>query len=134
MTFRAADADANTGDSDAAIRTFTITVQAAGDFAPRMYGTVAAQTYTAGTAIDPLDAAQSPYGGNGALTYTLTPAVPGLSFDGRHASPQWHPDAGGHLPDDLPGRRRGHQHRGTATRPSAPSPSLSSRRPAALRI
>ncbi len=80
MTYRADDADANTGDSDAAIRTFTITVQAAGDFAPRMYGTVAAQTYTAGTAIVPLRLLTA-YGGNGALTYTLTPTVPGLSFD-----------------------------------------------------
>ena len=80
MTYRAADADANIGDSDAAIRTFTITVQAAGDFAPRMYGTVAAQTYTAGTAIVPLTLPVA-YGGNGARTYTLAPAVPGLSFD-----------------------------------------------------
>jgi len=80
MTYRADDADANTADSDAAIRTFTITVQAAGDFAPRMYGRVAAQTYTAGTAIVPLRLPTA-YGGNGALTYTLAPAVPGLSFD-----------------------------------------------------
>ena len=80
MTYRAADADANTADSDAAIRTFTITVQAAGDFAPRMFGTVAAQTYAAGTAIVPLTLPLA-YGGNGARTYTLVPAVPGLSFD-----------------------------------------------------
>ena len=80
MTYRGADADTNTADSDAAIRTFTITVQAAGDFAPRMYGTVAAQTYTAGTAIAPLTLLRA-YGGNGAPTYTLAPAVPGLSFD-----------------------------------------------------
>ena len=45
-----------------------------------MYGTVAAQTYTAGTAIVPLRLLTA-YGGNGALTYTLTPTVPGLSFD-----------------------------------------------------
>ena len=80
MTYRAADADANTADSDAAIRTFTITVQAAGDFAPRMFGTVAAQTYTAGTAIVPVTLLRA-FGGNGALTYTLAPTVPGLSFD-----------------------------------------------------
>ena len=80
MAYRAADADANTADSDAAIRSFTITVQAAGDFAPRMYQTVAAQTYTAGTAIVPLTLPAA-YGGDGALTYTLAPAVPGLSFD-----------------------------------------------------
>ena len=80
MTYRAADADANTADSDAAIRTFTLTVQAAGDFAPRMFGTVAAQTYTAGTAIVPLTLLRA-FGGNGALTYTLAPTVPGLSFD-----------------------------------------------------
>ena len=80
MTYRAADADANTGDSDAAIRTFTITVQAAGDFAPRMFGTVASQTYTVGTAARALRLPTA-YGGDGALTYALTPAVPGLSFD-----------------------------------------------------
>ena len=80
MTYRAADADANTADSDAAMRTFTITVQAAGDFAPRMYGTVAARTYTAGTAIFALRLPTA-YGGNGARTYTLTPVVPGLRFD-----------------------------------------------------
>ena len=80
MTYRAADADANTADSDAAIRTFTLTVQAAGDFAPRMFGTVAAQTYTSGTAIVPVTLLRA-FGGNGALTYTLAPAVPGLSFD-----------------------------------------------------
>ena len=80
MTYRADDADDNTGDSDAAVRTFTITVQAARDFAPRMFETVAAQTYTEGTAIFALRLPTA-YGGDGALTYTLTPAVPGLSFD-----------------------------------------------------
>ena len=111
MTYRAADADANTGDSDAAIRTFTITVQAAGDFAPRMYGTVASQTYTAGTAIVPLRLPTA-YGGDGALTYTLAPAVPGFELRRRHAPSQRHAGAAGHLPDDLPGGRRRRQHRG----------------------
>ena len=80
MTYRASDSDANANTSDTATRTFTITVQAAGDFALRMYGTIAPQAYTVGTAIAPLTLPQA-YGGNGALTYTLTPEVPGLSFD-----------------------------------------------------
>ena len=111
MTYRADDDDDNTGDNDAAVRTFTVTVQAADDFAPRMYGTVAAQTYTEGTAIFALRLPTA-YGGDGALTYTLTPAVPGLGLRRRHPPAQRHPDAGGHLPDDLPGRRRRRQHRG----------------------
>ena len=80
MTYRAGDADANTADTDTATRTFTLHVQGAGDFAPRMFGTVAAPTYTVGTAITPLTLPVA-FGGNGVRTYTLTPEVPGLSFD-----------------------------------------------------
>ncbi len=80
MTYRVSDADANTRDSDSDSLTFAITVQAAGDFAPRMYRTVASQTYTADTAIFRLTLPRA-FNGNGALRYTLTPAVPGLTFD-----------------------------------------------------
>ncbi len=80
MTYRVSDADANTQDSDSDSLTFAITVQAAGDFAPRMYSTVASQTYTADTAIFRLTLPRA-FNGNGALRYTLTPAVPGLTFD-----------------------------------------------------
>lgn len=47
------------------------------------FGTVSApddQTYTAGTAIDPLTLPEAA-GGNGTLRYSLSPDMPGLSFD-----------------------------------------------------
>ena len=78
-TYTASDADANTEFSDVATLTFTIAV--AEDVVPSFGGaTIAAQEYITGTAINvPLPAAA---GGNGALAYTLTPALPaGLTFD-----------------------------------------------------
>jgi len=43
-------------------------------------GPVADQSYTVGEAITPLELPEA-VGGNGALSYELTPAVPGLTFD-----------------------------------------------------
>ena len=82
MTYRVTDSDTNTGARDTDTRTFTITVQARGDFAPYFSATIAPRTYTVGTAISArtLPAAT---GGNGARTYRLTPAVPGLAFNAR---------------------------------------------------
>ena len=54
-----------------------------GDTAPRFHDTVPAQTYTAGSAARALTLPAA-YGGDGALTYTLTYTLaptPGLSFD-----------------------------------------------------
>ena len=82
MTYQAADADDNTAASDAATLTFTITVQEPEplDTAPAFAATVADQTYTEGDAISPLTLPEAS-GGNGALSYSLMPAVPGLMFD-----------------------------------------------------
>ena len=50
------------------------------DTAPRFTGEVADQTYTTAEAIDRL-VLPAATGGNGALSYSLEPAVPGLRFD-----------------------------------------------------
>ena len=52
------------------------------DTAPSFSDNVSNQTYTVGTAIIPL-VLPSAIGGNGSLRYSLTPTVPGLSFDPR---------------------------------------------------
>ena len=81
MTYRVADADDNGAASDGDAHTFTITVQTPEslDTAPSFAGTVADQTYTVEEAIEPLELPAAT-GGNGALSYTLEPAVPGLTF------------------------------------------------------
>ena len=79
MTYRVVDDDTNTADTDADTQMFTITVREP-DTAPVFAGTVDDQTYTAGAAIDPLRLPAAT-GGNGALTYTLEPRVPGLTFE-----------------------------------------------------
>ena len=78
--YRAADGDGNNMPSDSVLLTFTITVSA--DTAPAFAGNAAieAQTYAALTAIMPLTLPTAT-GGNGAITYTLTPAIPGLTLD-----------------------------------------------------
>ena len=81
MTYRVTDADRNVRATDADRRTFTITVQQA-DSAPRFTQAVASRSYTVGTAIPAL-VLPAARGGDGALTYALTPAVPGLTFDAR---------------------------------------------------
>ena len=78
--YRAADGDGNNMPSDSVLLTFTITVSA--DTAPAFAGNAAieAQTYAALTAIMPLTLPTAT-GGNGDITYTLTPAIPGLTLD-----------------------------------------------------
>ena len=80
MTYRVTDADGNVRATDADTRRFTITVQA--ESAPRFTQAVARQTYTLGAAIRTLWLPRTT-GGNGALTYRLTPTVPGLTFNAR---------------------------------------------------
>ncbi len=80
-TYTATDADGNTAASDIATLTFSIMVVA--DTAPAFAASASIpdQTYTVGTAIETLTLPAAT-GGNGTLTYTLTPALPaGLSFD-----------------------------------------------------
>ena len=78
--YTAADSDATVGSSDETTLTLTITVDAP-DTAPAFTAGAAipAQTYIAGSAITPLTLPVAT-GGNGAITYTLTPPA-GLSFD-----------------------------------------------------
>ncbi len=81
-TYTATDADDNNAADDTATLTFSITVTAAGvDIAPTFGGaTIPDQSYTQGTEITSLTLPAAT-GGNGAITYTLTPAIPGLSLD-----------------------------------------------------
>ena len=81
MTYQAVDGDANTAASDAATLSFTFMVQEPEppDTAPAFAVTVADQTYTEGDAISPLTLPEAS-GGNGTLSYSLTPTVPGLMF------------------------------------------------------
>ena len=81
MTYQAVDGDNNTAASDAATLSFTITVQEPEppDTAPAFAVTVADQTYTEGEAVSPLTLPVAS-GGNGTLSYSLAPTVPGLMF------------------------------------------------------
>ena len=81
MTYQAVDGDDNTTASDAATLTFTITVQEPEppDTAPAFTDTVNDQTYTEGEAVSPLTLPEAS-GGDGPLSYSLTPTVPGLTF------------------------------------------------------
>ena len=83
MTYTVTDADDNTDAGDADTLTFTITVQvpAPADTAPSFgAATVDDRAYVTDQAIEPLELPAAA-GGNGALTYTLDPEVPGLTFD-----------------------------------------------------
>ena len=83
MTYTVTDADDNADAGDADTLTFTITVQAPApiDTAPSFgSATVDDRIYAANEAIPALPL-PSAVGGNGALTYTLDPEVPGLTFD-----------------------------------------------------
>ena len=77
MTYRAVDADDNMEESDAATLTFTIAVHP--DTVPSFSATVADQTYTVGDMVRRTLPAAT--GGNGVLTYSLAPEIPGLKFD-----------------------------------------------------
>ena len=81
MTYQVADGDANTAVSDAAALSFTITVHEPEppDTVPTFADPVDDQTYTDGEAISPLTLPEAS-GGNGPLSYSLTPSVPGLTF------------------------------------------------------
>ena len=84
-TYTVMDSDANMAGGDANSLTFTITVNAAAvaDTAPSFAqgANIANQTHTVNTTITTLTLPEAS-GGNGALTYALTPALPaGLSFD-----------------------------------------------------
>ena len=83
MTYTVTDADDNSGAGDADTLTFAITVQvpAPTDTAPSFGGaTVDDRTYATGQAIAPLELPAAA-GGDGALTYSLDPDIPGLTFD-----------------------------------------------------
>lgn len=81
FTWRAHDADGNEADTDSASLTFTVEVVA--DEMPTFGSeTIDDQTWTQGTAIAEL-MLPAAMGGNGALSYTLTPALPeGVTLNG----------------------------------------------------
>ena len=86
LTLTVTDSDSNTAPTDQAVLTVTITIQA--DTPPRFrVAAIAPQTWTAGHRIPTLTLPTAT-GGNGALRYTLTPALPaGLTltpFTGLH--------------------------------------------------
>ncbi len=79
-TYTATDGDGNTDTSDTDMLTFSITVQT--NTAPAFAdgASIANQNYFTDTAIESLTLPQAT-GGEGAITYTLTPAIPGLTLD-----------------------------------------------------
>ena len=87
LSWIARDTDGNTGAGDTTSLAFDLTVDA--DTAPAFAigETVDLRTYVAGTMIAPLTFPQAT-GGNGDLTYMLTPSLPaGLTFDGAARPP-----------------------------------------------
>ena len=92
-TWTVADADTNTASTDTAALTFTIEVEAA-DTAPSFgSATVASQSWTQYDAITALTLPAAT-GGDGALSYTLTPALPsGLAFDATTRTVSGRPSA-----------------------------------------
>ena len=81
FSYTASDSDANKASSDRALLTFDITVET--DTAPAFAAgaSVPVQNYLVDTMITPLTLPAAT-GGNGAITYALTPAIPGgLTFD-----------------------------------------------------
>ena len=80
MTYTVVDGDDNHDPGDTAVQAFTITVvaQPPPDTAPRWLDTVADLTFNVGVPVDLTLSAAS--GGNGSLTYSLQPTVPGLTF------------------------------------------------------
>ena len=72
---------ARDADSDTDSLTFTITVNADTTPAFAAGAAISAQIYMMGTAITPLTLPAVETPGNGATTYALTPAIPGLTLD-----------------------------------------------------
>ena len=97
MTYRVQDGDANTAASDAETLSFTVTVEEAPepDTAPSFGSqTVPDQSFTVGEAITPL-VLPAASGGNGSLSYSLTPSIPGLTFDQNNHTLTGSPTAAG---------------------------------------
>ena len=78
MTFRVTDSDGNTAESDSDSISFAITAIIP-DTAPRYSETTANLVFTMGMEVSSPELPVAE-GGNGALTYYVTPAVPGLRF------------------------------------------------------
>ena len=82
FTYTASDGDTNTMASDAASLSISITVVAEGTDIALTFGgaTAPAQTYVVNHRITPVTL-PAVIGGNAPYTYTLTPAIPGLTLD-----------------------------------------------------
>ena len=79
MIYRVMDADTNTTEDDADTVLFTISVVMP-DAAPSFSSSVSGMQYEVGTTVSGMTLPAAT-GGNGLLTYFLTPTVPGLNFD-----------------------------------------------------
>ena len=80
MTYTVSDADSNTETTDSDSLTFSIEVEIADIALTGFASSVATQVYEEGVQISALQLPRAD-GGNVPITYELTPAVPGLSFD-----------------------------------------------------
>ena len=105
VEYRVEDGDANTASNDAATLTFTVTVAEAPkpDTAPSFGSqTVPDQSFTVGEAINAL-VLPTASGGNGSLSYFLTPSIPGLTFAQNSRTLSGSPTHRRDLQHDLPG-------------------------------
>ena len=80
------------------------------DTAPAFAVTVADQTYTEGEAVSPLTLPVAS-GGNGTLSYSLAPTVPGADVHRGHTHAERHADLCWQLRHDVPSGRWRRQHR-----------------------
>ena len=82
LTYTAGDTDGSAPDTDEVTLTLSITIEAGTSTAPPTFGgaAISAQNYIAGTAITAVTLPVAT-GGTGVITYTLTPAIPGLTLN-----------------------------------------------------
>ena len=121
MTYQVSDADDNTAASDGDALTFTVTV---GRAATRRRGSTGAWPTGATRSERRSAPSSSPValGGNGALSYELRPAIPGLTFDPAARTLSGTPGAADTYADDLSGVGRGRQYRSQRRRHPDRSP------------
>ena len=82
LTYTAGDTDGSAAGTDEVTLTLSITIEAGTSTAPPTFGgaAISAQNYIAGTAITAVTLPVAT-GGTGVITYTLTPAIPGLTLN-----------------------------------------------------
>ena len=90
------------------------------DTVPTFAVTVAVQTYTEGVPISPLTLPEAS-GGDGTLSYSLTPSVPGLTFNAATRALSGTPTSRRYIQHDVTGRPMETPIRPLATLPRSPS-------------